>query len=78
MEPGIPKLHFISKNSWRLHCKPVPISTLICFQRVESGSTDSNMLHLGSIQLRKSKEMEKYKCASRGAYLTQLSRILPS
>jgi hypothetical protein len=57
---------------------PVPTSTLIWLKRVESGSTESNMPQLGRIQVRKSKETGKYKCASCGAYLTRLSCILPS
>jgi hypothetical protein len=59
------------------HCKPWN-STPICHKRVGSGSTELNMLHLGPIQVRDSKETEKYKCASCGAYFTQLRRILPS
>jgi hypothetical protein len=56
----------------------VPASTLIYLERVESSSAESNMLHLGHIQVRKSYETEKYKCASPEAYLTQLSCFPPS
>jgi hypothetical protein len=61
-----------------VHCKPGPDLDSQLTQEVESGSTESNMRQLGCIQVRKSKETRKYKCASCGAYLTQLSYILPS
>jgi hypothetical protein len=50
--------------------RPVPTSTLIDLERVESSSAESNMLHLGRIQVRKSNKTDKYKCASPEAYLT--------
>jgi hypothetical protein len=53
--------------------RPVPASILIYLKRVESSSAESNMLHPGCIQVRKSNETEKYKCASPEEYLTQLS-----
>ncbi len=65
------------------HCKPCPNLNSHLTQEgrkgrwAESGSTESNMLHRGRIQVRKSKETEKYKCASCGAYFTQRSRIQP-
>jgi hypothetical protein len=38
----------------------------------------SQLFLLGHIQIRKSKEIEKCKCASCGAYLTHMSYILSS
>ncbi len=58
--------------------RPVSASTLIYLKRVESSPAESNMLHPGRIQVRKSIETEKYKCALPEAYLTQLSRFPPS
>jgi hypothetical protein len=48
-----------------VHCKPDPdLNSHLTPKRVESGLTESNMLHLGRIQVRTSKETEKYKSAS--------------
>ncbi len=63
---------------WDTHTGLVLTSILIWLTRVEFSSTESNMLHLGCIQVRKSKETKECKCSSCGAYLTHMSYILPS
>jgi hypothetical protein len=47
-------------------CLPLEISPGInsYLERVESSAAESNMLHPGRIQVRKSNETEMYKCAS--------------
>jgi hypothetical protein len=52
-----------------IHRKTVPASTTIWLKNVECNPGESIMFHLRHIQVRKSKETEKYMCANCEAYL---------
>jgi hypothetical protein len=46
-----------------VHCKPGRDLNSHWLEKIESGSTESNVLYLGPIQVRKCNETGKIKCA---------------